>query len=61
MLSGSVDKGSEVVQSRLVRSYVHRQIFKFVGFIKDCDQNGDRMSKNDGKLPYLHWVTKKLF
>ena len=28
---------------------------------KDCDQNGDRMSKKDEKLPYLHKVTKKYF
>ena len=28
---------------------------------KDCDQNGDRMSKNDEKLQYLHLVTKKYF
>ena len=28
---------------------------------KDCDQNGDRMPKNDEKLPFLHWVTKKNF
>ena len=24
-----------------------RSLVKFVGFSKDCDQNGDRMSKND--------------
>ena len=28
---------------------------------KDFDHNGDRMSKNDEKLPYLHLVTKKYF
>ena len=28
---------------------------------KDCDQNGDRKSKNGEKLPYLNWVTKKYF
>ena len=33
----------------------------FVEFGKDCDQNGERMSKDDEKLPYLHQVTKKLF
>ena len=26
---------------------------KFVRFSKACDQKGDRMSKNDEKLPYL--------
>ena len=28
---------------------------------KDCDQNGDRMSKNNVKLAYLHKATKKYF
>ena len=28
---------------------------------EDCDRNGDRMSKNDEKLTYLNWVTKKYF
>ena len=27
---------------------------------KDCDQNSDRMSENDEKLPYLHQVTKSI-
>ena len=27
---------------------------KFVGFSKDCDQDGDKMSKINEKLPYLH-------
>ena len=30
-------------------------------FSKDFDQNGDRMFKNDEKLPYLHKLTKKMF
>ena len=28
---------------------------------KDCDRNVDRMSKNDEKFPYLHYMTKKYF
>ena len=36
-----------------------KSLVKFVIFSKDCGQNGDRMSKNDEKLPYLHEVTKK--
>ena len=28
---------------------------------KDSNRNGDRMSDNDEKLPYLQWVTKKCF
>ena len=28
---------------------------------KDCGHIGNRMSDNDEKLPYLHWVTKKYF
>ena len=38
-----------------------RSVVKFLGFSKDCEQNGDKMSKSDEKLPYLHWVTCKLF
>ena len=29
-------------------------ISQFCRFGKDCDQNGDRMSENDEKLPYWH-------
>ena len=36
-------------------------ISKFCWIGKDCDQNGERMSKNDEKMPYLHKVTRKYF
>ena len=29
-------------------------ISQFCRIGKDCDQNSDRMSENDEKLPYLH-------
>ena len=29
-------------------------ISQFCRIGKDCDQNGDRMSKNDENLPHLH-------
>ena len=28
---------------------------------KDCDWNGNRLSENDQKLTYLHWITKTVF
>ena len=35
-------------------------ISQFCWIGKDCDQNGDRMPKNDEKLPYLYLVTKPI-
>ena len=39
---------------------MERLLVKFVGSSKSCDQNGDRVSRNNKKLPYLHLVTKKV-
>ena len=30
------------------------EISQFCQISKDCDQNADRMSKNDENLPYVH-------
>ena len=36
-------------------------ISQFCWIGKDFGQNGDRLSKNEEKLPYLHLVTKAYF
>ena len=36
-------------------------IGQFCRIRKDCDHNGDRMSKKNEKLPYLPYVTKEVF
>ena len=48
--------------SAMVMSHdVVRSLVNFVEFEKTVNKICDRMSKNDGKLPYLHLVIKKYF
>ena len=42
-----------------MQCYHIKIISQFCRIGKDCDRNGDGMSKNNEKLPYLHKVTKK--
>ena len=40
--------------SMILKFCVHISVRRVCRIGKDCDRNGDRMSKKDEKLPYLH-------
>ena len=56
-----LSKGRTKVMTLLFDEVNSHSTFLICLIEKDCDRNGDRMSKNDEKLPYLHLATKKLF